>query len=77
MHKRRLFVVGLNTLAFGKAQALVEIMGRDADRVVELQAFATLPLRRQDAHTRMRLVVAPTLAWTGRRLMFQRRLLTL
>src|SRR5271169_5531083 len=40
-------------------------------------ALTTLPLRRQDVHTRMRLVAAPTFACTGRRLTFQRRLLTL
>jgi hypothetical protein len=40
-------------------------------------ALTTLPLRRQDVQTRMRLVAAPTLAWTGRRLTFQRRLVTL
>ena len=51
-------------------------------RPCELKSFAsyaltTLPLRRQDVHTRMRLVVAPTLAWTSRRLTFQRRFVTL
>src|SRR6266446_4277634 len=40
-------------------------------------AFVTLPLRMQEVHTRMRLVVAPTRACTGRRLTFQRRLVTL
>jgi hypothetical protein len=40
-------------------------------------ALTTLPLRRQDVQTRMRLVAAPTLACTGRRLTFQRRLVTL
>src|SRR5579864_7235922 len=40
-------------------------------------ALTTLPLRRQEVHTRMRLVVEPTRACTGRRLMFQRRLVTL
>jgi hypothetical protein len=45
--------------------------------LVRVYAFTTLPVRRQDVHTRMRLVDAPTLAWTGRRLTFQRRLLTL
>src|ERR1700734_129607 len=40
-------------------------------------ALTTLPLRRQEVHTRMRLVVAPTRACTGRRLTFQRRLVTL
>lgn len=40
-------------------------------------ALVTLPLRRQEVHTRMRLVVLPTLACTGRRFTFQRRLLTL
>src|ERR1035437_1947365 len=40
-------------------------------------ALTTLPLRRQDVHTRMRLVVAPTRACTGRRFTFQRRLVTL
>ena len=40
-------------------------------------AFTTLPLRRQEVQTRRCLVVAPTLACTGRRLTFQRRLLTL
>src|SRR6266446_10092689 len=40
-------------------------------------ALTTLPLRMQDVHTRMRLVVAPTRACTGRRLTFQRRLVTL
>jgi hypothetical protein len=37
----------------------------------------TLPLRMHDVHTRMRLVVAPTRACTGRRFTFQRRLVTL
>src|SRR6266404_7213819 len=40
-------------------------------------AFTTLPLRRHDVQTRIRLVAAPTLACTGRRLTFQRRLVTL
>ena len=40
-------------------------------------ALTTLPLRRQDVQTRIRLVAAPTLACTGRRLTFQRRLVTL
>src|SRR5258708_868888 len=40
-------------------------------------ALTTLPLRRQDVHTRMRFVAVPTRACTGRRLMFQRRLVTL
>src|ERR1700676_3329023 len=40
-------------------------------------ALTTLPLRRQEVQTRMCFVAAPTLAWTGRRLTFQRRLLTL
>src|ERR1039457_4570375 len=39
--------------------------------------MTTLPLRRQDVQTRMRLVAAPTRACTGRRLTFQRRLVTL
>jgi hypothetical protein len=40
-------------------------------------ALTTLPLRMQEVQTRICLVAAPTLAWTGRRLTFQRRLLTL
>ena len=44
---------------------------------VRYQALTTLPLRRQEVHTRMRLVDAPTFACTGRRLTFQRRLVTL
>jgi len=40
-------------------------------------ALTTLPLRRQEVQTRMRLVAAPTRACTGRRLTFQRRLVTL
>src|SRR5712691_11116936 len=40
-------------------------------------ALTTLPLRRQEVHTRRRLVAPFTLARTGRRLTFQRRLLTL
>src|SRR6266436_5944434 len=40
-------------------------------------ALTTLPLRRQEVQTRIRLVAAPTLAWTGRRFTFQRRLVTL
>src|ERR1035438_1481533 len=40
-------------------------------------ALTTLPLRMQDVHTRMRFVVAPTRACTGRRFTFQRRLVTL
>src|SRR5213075_283690 len=40
-------------------------------------ALTTLPLRRQEVQTRIRLVAAPTLACTGRRLTFQRRLVTL
>jgi len=42
-----------------------------------LYAFTTLPLRKQEVHTRRRLVEPPTLARTGRRLTFHRRLLTL
>src|SRR6266446_4685407 len=40
-------------------------------------ALTTLPLRMQDVHTRMRLVADPTRACTGRKLTFQRRLVTL
>ncbi len=40
-------------------------------------AFTTLPLRRQGVHTRMRRAVPFTLARTGRRFTFQRRLVTL
>lgn len=40
-------------------------------------AFTTLPLRMQDVHTRIRFVVPPTRACTGRRFTFQRRLVTL
>src|ERR1700733_12330551 len=40
-------------------------------------ALTTLPLRMQEVHTRIRLVVAPTRACTGRRFTFQRRLVTL
>jgi hypothetical protein len=43
----------------------------------KIYALTTLPLRKQEVQTRMRLVAAPTRAWTGRRLMFQRRLVTL
>src|ERR1700686_2027067 len=38
-----------------------------------LQALTTLPLRRQEVQTRMRLAPPFTLARTGRRLTFQRR----
>src|SRR5271169_6294717 len=41
------------------------------------QAFTTLPLRRQDVQTRIRLVAPFTLARIGRRLTFQRRRETL
>jgi len=44
---------------------------------VKPYALTTLPLRRQEVQTRIRLVAAPTLAWTGRRFTFQRRLVTL
>ena len=44
---------------------------------LSVYALTTLPLRMQDVHTRMRLVVAPTRACTGRRFTFQRRLVTL
>jgi hypothetical protein len=40
-------------------------------------AFVTLPLRMQEVQTRMRFVVAPTRACTGRKFTFQRRLVTL
>ena len=40
-------------------------------------ALTTLPLRRQDAQTRIRFPWPATLACTGRKLMFQRRLVTL
>jgi hypothetical protein len=40
-------------------------------------ALTTLPLRRQEVHTRTFLVLVPTLARTGRRFTFQRRLVTL
>ena len=40
-------------------------------------AFTTLPLRRQEVQTRIRLALPPTLALMGRRLTFQRRLVTL
>jgi len=40
-------------------------------------ALTTLPLRRQEVHTRIRLVVAPTRACTGRKFTFHRRLVTL
>jgi len=43
----------------------------------EFYAFTTLPLRRQDAQTRIFLLPPATLARTGRKLMFQRRLVTL
>ena len=39
--------------------------------------MTTLPLRMHAVHTRMRFVVAPTRACTGRKLTFQRRLVTL
>src|ERR1700758_4653367 len=51
--------------------------GSSARAAFLFYALTTLPLRRQDVQTRMRLVVAPTFACTGRRLTFQRRLLTL
>ena len=41
--------------------------------VLVVYAFTTLPLRRQEVQTRMRLVAPLTLARTGRRLTFQRR----
>ena len=40
-------------------------------------ALTTLPLRRHPVHTRMRLLPCAVLACTGRRLMFQRRLVML
>ncbi len=40
-------------------------------------AFVTLPLRRQDVQTRIFLLPPLTAAFTGRRLMFQRRFETL
>jgi hypothetical protein len=40
-------------------------------------AFTTLPLRRQEVQTRTRLEVPAALARTGRKLMFQRRLVML
>src|ERR1700730_1717356 len=40
-------------------------------------ALTTLPLRMQEVQTRIRLVVAPTRACTGRRFTFQRRLVRL
>src|SRR5580704_5764676 len=45
--------------------------------LVGFYALTTLPLRMQEVHTRIRLVVAPTRACTGRRFTFQRRLVTL
>jgi hypothetical protein len=39
---------------------------------VLFQALTTLPLRRQEVQTRMRLVAPLTLACTGRRFTFQR-----
>jgi hypothetical protein len=41
------------------------------------QAFTTFPLRKQEVHTRMRLVAPLILACTGRRFTFHRRLVTL
>jgi hypothetical protein len=49
----------------------------DLRPAVGFYALTTLPLRRQEVQTRMRLVAAPTRACTGRRLTFQRRLVTL
>src|SRR5208282_5459901 len=46
-------------------------------RLMFLYALTTLPLRMQEVQTRMRLVVAPTRACTGRKFTFQRRLVTL
>ena len=40
--------------------------------VLCVYAFITLPLRRQDVQTRIRLVVPLIFAWTGRRFTFQR-----
>jgi len=40
-------------------------------------ALVTLPLRRQLVQTRIRLLPPLTLAWTGRKLTFQRRRVTL
>ena len=45
--------------------------------VVTFYALTTFPLRMQAVQTRMRFVVAPTRACTGRRFTFQRRLVTL
>src|SRR5882724_13248617 len=50
---------------------------KSSDQMKRSYALTTLPLRRQEVQTRIRLVAAPTLAWTGRRFTFQRRLVTL
>src|SRR5882762_1698522 len=65
---------GCSKTASGSHQKAFNREGREEK---PYYALTTLPLRRQDVHTRMRLVVAPTRACTGRRLTFQRRLVTL
>ena len=51
--------------------------GSDRAKWLNRYALTTLPLRKQEVQTRMRLLPLAVLAWTGRRLMFQRRLVTL
>ena len=60
---------------FSRVKDLARIL--DGSTVGNAYALTTLPLRRQEVQTRMRLVAAPTLACTGRRFTFQRRLVTL
>jgi hypothetical protein len=50
--------------------------GFESDEL-RIYALVTLPLRRQLVHTRIRLLPPLTWAWTGRKLTFQRRRLTL
>ena len=50
---------------------------KSSDQMKRAYALTTLPLRRQEVQTRIRLVAAPPLACTGRRFTFQRRLVTL
>jgi len=53
------------------------VAAKDGRRESSNYAFVTLPLRRQPVHTRIFLLPWSVLAFTGRRLTFQRRLLTL
>ena len=55
----------------------LQTSGSSSELTAKSYAFTTFPLRRHEAHTRSLLVAPFTLARTGRRLTFQRRLVTL